>query len=138
MFARLLTASRAASRVAAPRAAAPVRRMGGHGHGEKPKYEGFELTFRTYLPENHHVVYFLLGLYAGIGVLASLNSSSNKSAAVAALPPPSKPDYSSPVAKSSAIPTMVDNPKEWEAFVSQPGGFERWALGDAAAAPAAH
>jgi hypothetical protein len=27
---------------------------GGHGH-PPPKYEGFELTFRTYLPESHHV-----------------------------------------------------------------------------------
>ena len=32
---------------------------GGHGH-PPPKYEGFELTFRTYLPESHHVSTLLL------------------------------------------------------------------------------
>jgi hypothetical protein len=41
-------------------------------------------------------------------------------------------------AESSDIPTMEGDIKAWEAFVSQPGGFERWALGDAAPAPAAH
>ena len=43
-----------------------------------------------------------------------------------------------PCAESSDIPTMEGDPKAWEAFVSQPGGFERWAMGDAAPAPAHH
>ena len=52
-------------------------------------------------------------------------------------PPRHRPSRA-PRAESSDIPTMEGDPKAWEAFVSQPGGFERWALGDAAPAAAAH
>jgi hypothetical protein len=65
-------------------------------------------------------------MYASIGVLVSLNGSSANASRIANLPAPSAPDYHSPIPPMSSIPTMVDNPKEWEAYVSQPGGFERY------------
>ena len=54
----------------------------------------------------------MLGMYASIGILVSVRGSFNAAAAVVAQPAPEKPDYSTPLAKSSSIPTMVDNPKE--------------------------
>jgi hypothetical protein len=80
----------------------------------------------------------MLGFYASIVIVVQARGASAKTAAVANMPAPSAPDYRSPIAKSSDLPTIEGDAKAWEAFVSQPGGFERWAMGGAAPAPAGH
>jgi len=81
----------------------------------------------------------MLGFYASIVAVVQVRGAAAKTAAVANTPAPSAPDYRSPIAKNSDLPTIEGDIKAWEAFVSQPGGFERWAMGGGAApAAAAH
>jgi hypothetical protein len=56
---------------------------------------GVESYVRYYLPENHHIVLSILGLYAGIGIYMSLSGKAKAATALQNTPAPSKPDYRS-------------------------------------------
>ena len=60
----------------------------------------------------------MLGFYASIGMLVQMRAASSKTTAVANAPQPSTPDYTTPLPKSSSIPSAVENPKE---CVQRPG-----------------
>jgi hypothetical protein len=80
-----------------------------------PAFEGLEAYVRFYLPEPHHVVYAVLGSYAAIGLYFGLKRSAGKRAALAAAPPPGKPDYHSPLPQASGVPEF--GTPAWEVYV---------------------
>ena len=84
-----------------------------------PAFEGLEAYVRFYLPEPHHVVYAVLGSYAAIGLYFGLKSSAGKRAAVAAAPPPGRPDYHSPLPEASGVPEF--GTPAWEVYVVRGG-----------------
>jgi hypothetical protein len=84
------------------------------------------------------VVYAVLGFYAGLVFIGKARSGLSKTNAIAAEAPPSKPDFTTPVAKSSDIPSAETETAAWEAFVAaKPENFETWFTAGEAA-PAAH
>jgi hypothetical protein len=48
---------------------------------------------RFYLPQNHQIVYAVLGLYASIGIYFTMKGKADARAALRATPAPAAPDY---------------------------------------------
>ena len=72
-----------------------------------PNYEGFEAIFRYYLPENHHVVMFVLGLYGAIIAYNVMGGNAKARDAKKSIPAPVVPDFHT-IKTRSAIPSAVD------------------------------
>ncbi len=72
------------------------------------------------------VVYFILGIYAGVGVLVSMNGSSKAATKLANMPAPTAPDYLTPIPKLG-IPVFGTD--EWVKYCeSGPNNFETWLM----------
>ena len=83
-----------------------------------PAFEGVEAYVRFYLPESYHVVYAVLGTYAAIGLYFGMKSSAAGTAKLAAAPPPSKPDYHTPLPPPAEGTPDFGTP-EWEMWAKK-------------------
>jgi len=81
-----------------------------------PDYEGIESYVRFYLPQNHHIVYAILGLYGSVALYFIMKGNAKSAATLRTMPPPQKPDYHT-VKVRSAIPEF--GTADWEAFIAE-------------------
>jgi hypothetical protein len=92
-----------------------VRRMGG-GHHHGPPKEGIDAFVAKYLPHNHQVAMFIIGMY-GTLFLASRLFSGKKSDVVAA------PAVAASASADGSIPEAGS--PAFDAWISQEGSVEK-------------